>query len=202
MCFYCFVIVIKLLVKHKLTFQSIRITQINNQACQESTFNLNIIDKMYQHSQKLCFEWVLFISTYPHLSLFYPNLSARVCVYFSFFPSLLFHYSLFLSLPQIFFLKPLTVTDVPDQELGEQSGKPIALIEVKNPWALREEKTLGTLREWMCVRPLHTRQGSSVTCQHPDGLIFPACASIKRLWGFCMASCTPHKGLFLPGPLG
>lgn len=41
---------------------------------------------------------------------------------------------------------------------------------------------------------------SSVICQHPDGLIFPACAGIKRLRAFCMASCTPHKGLFLRGP--
>lgn len=80
--------------------------------------------------------------------------------------------------------KPLTHKDVPDRLLGKQSGKPISLIKVKSPG-----RSLRPHGVWLLQSSLHTRGGFSVTCQHPNVLIFPACAHIKRLWAFCMASC-------------
>lgn len=76
----------------------------------------------------------LFISISP--SLPFPNLFVCLCLCLFLVHSLLFQYSLSLSLPQRFLTKPLTVTGVPDQVPGKQSGKPIALIEVKSPWPL------------------------------------------------------------------
>lgn len=101
------------------------------------------------------------------------------------------------SLQQRFLTKPLTAAHVPDRVLGKQSGKPIALIEVKSCWPLGRRGRGVCVRGYHC--DLHTWQISSVTCQHPDGLIFPACASIKRLWVFCMASCTHRIRAGSPG---
>lgn len=107
MCFYCFVIVIKLLVNHKLTFQSIRITQINNQACQESTFNLNIIDKMYTltntHRNFALNEFCSFPHTPTSLYFILISLPVSVFISRSFPPSSSFtpsfsHYHRFFSL--------------------------------------------------------------------------------------------------------
>lgn len=71
----------------------------------------------------------LWLSLSLSLLLILISLSACVCVYFS----LCFQYSLSLSLPLRFWLSLLLL---PDQVLGKQSGKPIALIEVKSPWPL------------------------------------------------------------------